>query len=127
MADNFDAVEIIYSLISGIGVDVYKDKAPRDVSGEYVVVNSPTCGPGNSNQTVNIAQANVNIFIPSPTDGMVNRDRLKALRTLVYSAVDGAEVEDYYCWIDRSFSAPVEDARKGYDCFTIRYELTLNT
>ena len=127
MADNFDAVEIIYSLISGIGIDVYKDKAPRDVSGEYVVVNSPSCNPGNASQSVNIVQANVNIFIPSPAEGMVNRARLKELRTSIYSAIDGAEVEDYYCWIDRSFSATVEDAREGYDCFTIRYELTLNT
>lgn len=124
MADNFDAVEIIYSLISAVGT-CYKDKAPRDVSGTYVVINSPAC---TQRQFINIPYANVNIFVPKAANGMVNRTTLKTIRSAVYSAVEGAgDIEGYYCDIDRVFSALVEDVREGYDCFTIRFELTLNS
>ena len=122
MNDNFDAVEIVYAAISSVGT-VYKDKAPRDTSGTYVVVNSPSCA---QRRFVNIPLVNVNIFVPKTSNGMVNRTSLKTIRTAVYSGVESADPEGYYCEIDRVFSALVEDVREGYDCFTIRFELTLN-
>ena len=125
MADNFDAVEIIYDIIKTCGVDCYKDKAPRDLEGEYVVIGSSACNHG---EIVNIPQVNVNIFVPRPSNGMVNRARIKTLRTAIYDLIKASEgPSGYYCYIDRSFSALIEDVRDGYDCFTIRLELTLNT
>ena len=127
MADNFDAVDIIYDAIKSIGVPVFLDRSPRDQSGEHVVVSSNTCA---YDEVVNIPQVNVNIFVPRTSNGMINRTRVKALRTLVYNAVDAAS-PDNYCVIDQVFSALIESSRmssvkEAFDCFTIRYELTLN-
>lgn len=125
MADNFDAEEIIYDMIKNIGVSVIKGRMTRDQKGEYINVRSNGCNHG---EIVNIPRVNVNIYVPRTTDGLVNRARIKAIRTLVYNAISAADdPEGYYCIVDQSFSALLEDVRKGYDCFTIRYELTLNT
>ena len=125
MADNFDAVEIIYDAIKNIlSGKVFKDKAPRDQDGEHIVVNSPAC---NHSEVVNIPQVNVNIFVPKGANGMVDRARIKTLRSSIYTQIDSASPSGYYCYIDRSFSALLENVRDGYDCFTIRLELTLNT
>ena len=124
MADNFDAEEIIYDMIKNVGVSVFKGRVPRDKEGEYINVRSNGC---NYDDVVNIPQVNVNIYVPRPAGGMVNRTRIKAIRTLVYNAISGADdPEGYYCIIDQSFSSLIDDVREGYDCFTIRYELTLN-
>jgi hypothetical protein len=125
MADNFDAEQIIYDMIKNVGVAVFQDRPRRDRSGEYIVIRSNGCNYG---EIVNIPQVNVNIFVPRTADGMVNRDRIEAIRTLIYNAISSADdPEGYYCIIDQSFSNLLEDVREGYDCFTIRYELTLNT
>jgi len=125
MADNFDATKIIYNIIKNVGVSVFKERPPRDQSGEHIIVRSNACNHG---EYVNIPQVNVNIFIPKTANGMVNRDRIETIRTAVYTAISSAEdPEGYYCYIDRSFSALIEDAKEGFDCFTIRLELTLNS
>ena len=125
MADNFDAVEIIYDAIKDVLTGrVFKDKAPRDQSGEYIVINSPSC---NHREFVNLPSVNINIFVLKGANGMVDRARIKTLRTAIYPLIKSASPAGYYCVIDRSFSALQEDVRDGYDCFTIRLELTLNT
>lgn len=130
MADNFDAVEIIYDIIKTCGPAVYKDKAPVDTLVEHVVINSPACGHG---PVVNIPHVNVNIFVPRPKEGLVNRTRIKTIRTAVYNLIKASDgPDDYYCAIDRQFSALIEAGsneklKEGFDCFTIRFELTLNT
>ena len=124
MADNLDAVDIIYDIIKSCGVTVVKDRSSRDQDGEFIVIRSS----GNTNlASVNVAQVNVNIFIPRPSNGMVNRPRVETLRTTITNLIKNAsDPEGYYCVIDQVFSALLEDVRKDYDCFTIRYELTLN-
>jgi hypothetical protein len=130
MADNFDAVEIIYDIIKDCGVDVFKDKTPTDTLGEHVVVASPACNHG---RFVNIPMVNVNIFVPRPKGGMVNRTRIKEIRTAIYNAIDASSGPDgYYCAIDRAYSGLTESSnleklKEGLDCFTIKYELTLNS
>jgi len=125
MADNFDAEEIIYNIIKSCGVTVFKNRSPRDQSGEHIIVRSIV---DNKMEVVNVDQTAVNIFIVKPKDGMVNRARVKAVRTLVEGLIENAsKPAGYYCVIDQSFSALLEDTKEGFDCFTIRYELTLNT
>ena len=126
MADNFDAVNIIQNILgtSLSGASVYKDRAPRNVEVEYIVVNSNAC---NSLDVVNVAQVNVNIFVPHLHDGTVDRQTIRTIRAAAHTAItNAASPAGYYCRIDRVFSAPVPDAREGYDCFSLRYELTLN-
>lgn len=123
MADNFDAIQIIHDMISYIGVTLFQDRAPKDQAGEYIVVRSTECV---SREVVNLPSVNVNIYVPRARNSQPNRIRLEAIRTLVYAAMAAAtDPAGYYCVIEQAFSALVEDARDGYDCFTIRYELTL--
>jgi len=122
MTDNFDGEDIIYNAIKNIGVTVIKGRPERDQAGEHVTVRSNGCDFA---EVVNIPQVNVNIYVPRPKGGMINRTRIKAIRTLVYSAIASAS-PDGYCDIDQSFAAMLEDVREGFDCFTIRYELTIN-
>lgn len=124
MADNFDAVDIIYSAISSIGVTAYKDKAPEGITGEHIALTSPSSAP--SSYGTNDVVVNVNIFVPVTANGMINRTRLKAIRTLVDAGVQSASTTGYYCDIDPEFSAFIDNAKKGFDCFTIRYLITIN-
>jgi len=124
MADNFDAVQITYDIIKTCGVSVFQDRILKDQAGEYVVVGSNAC---NNLPAVNVAQVNVNIYIPRSTNGMPNRTRLEAVRTSILTLIGNATAPaGYYCVIDQIFSALLNDVREGYDCFTIRLELTLN-
>lgn len=124
MADNFDAVDIIYSALSDIVIDAYKDKSPEDLKDEHIVVNSPSAGP--SSYGTNDVSVNVNIFVPSAPNGMVDRARFKTLRTAVNSGIFSADTSGYYCAIDPEFSGFIEKAKKGFDCFTTRYLITIN-
>jgi len=124
MADNFDAVDIIYTAVTIDGVATFKDKAPDDQSGEHIVVNSPSSAP--SSYGTNDVSVNVNIFVPSAPNGMVDRARFKTLRTAVQSGIDSADTSSYYCEIDPEFSGFIEKAKKGFDCFTQRFLLTIN-
>lgn len=124
MADNFDGVDIIFSAISAVGISCYKDKSPEDTKAEHIVVNSPSSAP--SSYGTNDVSVNVNIFVPPAPNGMINRARLKALRATVQSGIDSADPSGYYCVIDPEFSGLIENAKKGFDCFTQRFLLTLN-
>lgn len=124
MADNFDAVDIIYSALDSIEISAWKDKSPEDTKVEHIVVNSPSAGP--SSYGTNDVSVNVNIFVPPAPNGMINRARFKALMTAVSSGIESADTSGYYCAIDPEFSGLLEKAKKGFDCFTIRFLLTLN-
>lgn len=124
MADNFDAVEIVYGVISSWGVATYKDKSPENITTEHIVVNSPSGGA--SSFGTNDISVNVNIFIPVTANGMINRARLKAIRTGIRPLIEAASPSGYYCYIDPEFSALLENVKKGFDCFIMRYLLTLN-
>ena len=126
MADNFDAVDIMQDILGTAlsGAPVFKDRAPTDQAGYHVVIRS---NANNSLEVVNVAQVNVNIYVPRWKNGMVDRFNLKTIRTLVNTKVNNASSPaGYYCVIDRAFSTLLEDVKKDFDCFTIRYEITLN-
>lgn len=124
MADNFEAVEIIYGVISSWGVTTYKDKSPEGIATEHIVVNSPSSGA--SGYGTNDVSVNINIFIPVTANGMINRSRLKTIRAALRPLIEAAAPAGYYCYVDPEFSALLENAKKGFDCFTMRYLLTLN-
>jgi len=129
MADNFDAVDIMYDIVSPFGVTCYKDKAPDESRagqlGEHIVINSPSgnrSGFGTNDLTVN-----VNIHIPKVAGGYINRTRMKTVRTGVKSLIEAAgSIEGYYSYIERGFTALLENTKPGYDVFVMRYLLTLN-
>jgi hypothetical protein len=126
MADSFDAVEIIQSILGTAvsGASVYKERSTRDDLEAHIVIRST----GTTNlEVVNIAQVNVNIYVPMWANGTVNRQKLKTIRSYIVNLIENAaDPAGYYCVIDMAFSALLEDAKEGFDCFTIRYELTLN-
>jgi len=124
MADNFDAVDIIFSALASVGVVAFKDKSPENQAGEHIVINSPSSGP--SSYATNDTSVNLNIFVPVAPNAMVNRPRLEAIRSDVYTGIESANTSGYYCYIDKEFSALIENAKKGFDCFTIRFILTIN-
>lgn len=123
MADNFDAVDIIYTAIAAAGT-VFKDKSPDNQAGEHIVVNSPSSAP--SSYATNDVSVNVNVFVPSAPNGMINRSRFETIRAAVKSGIESASTTGYYCEIDPEFSGFVENAKKGFDCFTQRFLLTIN-
>ena len=126
MADNFDAVDIAYDLVKDILTDVFKDKSPENQSGEHIVINAPSATP--SGNFVSDVPVNINIFVPVTANKMINRTRIKTLRDSIYTEIDGSEdPEGFYCIKERAFSGPIEGAKEGFDCFSIRYFLTLNT
>ena len=124
MADNFDAVDIIYSVISTYGVAAYKDKSPESPTSEHIVINSPAAGK--SGFGTNDVYVNVNIFVPVTPNGMPNRTRIKAIRSALRALIEAAAPAGYYCIVEFSFSQLIENVKPGFDCFTMRYLLTLN-
>lgn len=125
MADGFDSEEIIYEMIKTCGVPVFKGPSPRDQEGNHVVVRSVVC---NNIEVVNVAQVAVNIFVDKPDNGVIDRSSIKSLLTAIETLIKNAsDPAGYYCVIDKIFSKTLESAKRGFDCFTIRYELTLNT
>jgi len=124
MADGFDSEEILHEMIQSVGVPVYKGPAPLNLETEHIVIRAIVT---TSLDVVNVIPVAINIYVPKPDNGMVNRDRLKAIRTLVRGLIaNGSSPEGYYCVIDPAFSQIMEEAKKGFDCFTMRYELTQN-
>jgi len=124
MADNFDAVDILYGVINPFGVTTYKDKSPEGITTEHIVVNSPSSGP--SGYATNDISVNVNVFVPVTPNGMPNRARFKTIRTGIKPLIEAANPSGYYCYVDLEFTALIENAKKGFDCFTMRYLITLN-
>jgi len=124
MADGFDSEEILYNIIEDCGVMVYKGPAPTNKSGEHIVVRSIVTS---NLPDVNVVPVAVNIYKPKTGNGMIDRTWFKAIRATIYSLVEAAaSPSGYYCVIDRIFSQFIEDGKDGFDCFSIRYELTLN-
>ena len=124
MADGFDSEEIIYEIIKTCGVPVFKGPSPRDQDGNHVVVISIVC---NELEVVNVSQVAVNIFVTKPDNGVVDRAAIKALRTTIETLIKNAsDPAGYYCAIDKIFSKPLESTKEGFDCYSSRYELTLN-
>lgn len=124
MADNFDAVEILYGVVSPYGVATFKDKAPEDQTGEHIVINSPSGGA--SSYATNDINVNVNIFLPVTANGMPNRTRFKTIRTAIRPLIEAANPSAYYCYVDPEFFALIENAKKGFDCYSMRFLLTIN-
>jgi len=124
MADGFDSEEIIYEMIKGCGVPVIKGPSPTNQSGNHVVVRSIVC---NELEVVNDSQVAVNIYVEKPDNGTVNRSAIKTLRSTIEGLVRNAsDPSGYYCVIDKKFSQPLETTKGGFDCHSIRYEITLN-
>jgi len=125
MADGFNAVDIIYNVLAPSGVTRYKDKAPRDCGyTEYIVVNMTTSGP--SSQVTNDASVNVNIYLKEMANGMYNRTRFVAIKDQVNALIMSASPAGYYFSVDEGFSGFIDGARKGYDCLSLRFVITLN-
>ncbi|MDA3918748.1 MAG: hypothetical protein PF690_17500 [Deltaproteobacteria bacterium] len=124
MADNFDGVDIIYSAISSIEVTAFKDHAPDDQAGEHIVVNSPSSAP--SSYGTNDVSVNVNVYVPTVANGMINRSRIKTLKDAVKTQIASAGTSGYYCYIDPEFSGFVETKKKNLSCFTQRFLITIN-
>lgn len=124
MADNFDGVDIIFAAVAAAGITSFKDRSPDNQQGEHIVVNSPSSAP--SSYATNDVSVNVNIFVPSVNNGMINRARIQAIRAQVNTLIESADTSGYYCEIDPEFSGFVESKKKNIDCFTQRFLLTLN-
>lgn len=130
MADQFDAVDIIYDIIKDCSLKgkVYKDKAPtKTVTGkiDHVVVSPLT---NVEDDYINKIPVNVNGYFKKDSSGMIRRSVMKAFKKEIDKLIkEAAKPIGFYCIIERSLSNNFTDLDNGFDCVNIRFVLTLNS
>lgn len=125
MADNFDAIDIIYDFISSIEEPVFKIKPPTNQAGTHVVISTLDC---NCLTFLNKIPVNVKIFVETGDHGMVNKEALNTLKNSIQTLLQsGIPPTGIYFNMRQSFIATYVDAKTGFDCVNIRLLLIINS
>lgn len=125
MADSFDIVDIIYTAVAAAvsGFMIDKDNSKTGQKGNHIVINTTGI---NSKDYVNKAPAvNVNVFITKSSNGMPNRQLMKATVRLIENAVRENLSPPTGMYLDTkiAWTIPLYEAKDGFDCMNIRLEV----
>lgn len=123
--DEFDVIDFVYDAVDSAttGVTIYKDRSEAGVKGEHIVINNLSL---NELDSVNKTSVNINIFVPvgDNSSRMPRRSRLKEIKRAIRKSLNSINCKDgHYKHVDVIWSAPLSDAKEGFDCINIRLEV----
>ena len=123
MADQFDIVDIVYYAIepASTGFILYKDRSADGETKNHITVRML---PLNETEVVNKGVVNINIFVKNQSKGMPDRQLMKGSLRKVKSALRNIIPPFGMYWKSRIvWSEPLGEAKEGFDCTNIRFEV----
>lgn len=127
MADQFDIVDIVYDAIepASTGFILYKDRSADGETKNHITVRML---PLNETEVVNKGVVNINIFVKNQSEGMPDRQLMKGVTRKVKSALRQIKPPFGMYWKSRIvWSESLGEAKEGFDCTNIRFEVITET
>lgn len=123
MADQFDIVDIVYDAIELVvsGFILYKDCSGNGEEGDHVTIRPLSLG---ETTVVNKGNININVFVSKQINGMPDRQTMKWAVRNIKSALRNIKPPFGMYWKSRIvWSEPLGEAKEGFDCTNIRFEV----
>jgi len=123
MADQFDIVDIVYDAIEPVstGFILYKDRSGDGETKNHITVRMLTL---NETEVVNKGLVNINVFVKKQVNGMPDRQLMKGTVRNIKSALRNIRPPFGMYWKSRIvWSEPLGEAKEGFDCTNIRFEV----
>lgn len=123
MADQFDIVDIVYDAIepASTGFILYKDRSADGETKNHITVRML---PLNETEVVNKGVVNINIFVKNQSKGMPDRQLMKGTVRNIKSALRNIKPPFGMYWKSRIvWSESLGEAKEGFDCTNIRFEV----
>lgn len=123
MADQFDILDIVTATVidAGTGLKVFQGNSLRGEADEHIVVSYL---PLNELSAVNKTYVNVNVFTKRFHDGEEDIERQKAVVRPVKKALKKISPPYGMYWKSRIvWSESLGEAKEGFDCTNIRFEV----
>ena len=123
MADQFDIVDIVYDAVEPVstGFILYKDCSGDGETKNHITIRMLTL---NETDVVNKGSVNINVFAKKQKNGMPDRQLMKGVTRKVKSALRNITPPFGMYWKSRIvWSEPLGEAKEGFDCTNIRFEV----
>ena len=123
MADQFDILDIVYDAVepASTGFILYKDRSADGETKNHITVRML---PLNETDVVNKGLVNVNVFVKNQAKGMPDRQLMKGTVRNIKSALRNIKPPFGMYWKSRIvWSEPLGEAKEGFDCTNIRFEV----
>ena len=123
MADQFDIVDIVYDAVEPVSTSfiLYKDRSGDGETKNHITIRMLTL---NETEVVNKGIANINVFVKQQHNGMPSRQLMKESTRKIKSALREIKPPFGMYWKSRIvWSAPLGEAKEGFDCTNIRFEV----
>lgn len=123
MADQFDIVDIVYDAVEPVSTSfiLYKDRSGDGETKNHITIRMLTL---NETEVVNKGIANINVFVKQQHNGMPSRQLMKESTRKIKSALREIKPPFGMYWKFRIvWSEPLGEAKEGFDCTNIRFEV----
>lgn len=123
MADQFDIVDIVYDAVepASTGFILYKDRSADGELKNHITVRML---PLNETEVLNKGVVNVNVFVKNQAKGMPDRQLMKGTVRNIRSALRNIKPPFGMYWKSRIvWSESLGEAKEGFDCTNIRFEV----
>lgn len=123
MADEFDIVDIVYEAIEPAvtGFILYKGNSVDKEKKNHLTIRMLGL---NEHEVINKGIVNINIFVQKEDRGMPARALMKSVVRSVKSALRKIHPPVGMYWKSRIvWSEPLGEAKEGFDCTNIRFEV----
>ena len=123
MADQFDIVDIVYDAVEPVSTSfiLYKDRSGDGETKNHITIRMLTL---NETEVVNKGIANINVFVKQQHNGMPSRQLMKESTRKIKSALREIKPPFGMNWTSRIvWSEPLGEAKEGFDCTNIRFEV----
>ena len=116
MADQFDIVDIVYDAVEPVSTSfiLYKDRSGDGETKNHITIRMLTL---NETDVVNKGSVNINVFVKKQKNGMPDRQLMKGV-TRNITPPFGMYWKSRIVW-----SEPLGEAKEGFDCTNIRFEV----
>ena len=123
MADQFDIVDIVYDAVEPAGTSfvLYKDCSSDGETRNHITVRMLALS---EKDVVNKGPVNINVFVKKQANGMPDRQLMKGTVRSIKSALRKIKPPFGMYWKSRIvWSEPLGEAKEGFDCTNIRFEV----
>lgn len=123
MADQFDIVDIVYDAVepASTGFILYKDRSADGETKNHITVRML---PLNETEVLNKGMVNVNVFVKNQEKSRPDRQLMKGTVRNIKSALRNITPPLGMYWKSRIvWSESLGEAKEGFDCTNIRFEV----
>lgn len=127
MADQFDIVDIVYDTVEPAvtGFVLYKDCSGDGETRNHITIRMLAL---NETEVVNKGPVNINVFVKKQKNGMPDRQLMKGVVRDIKSALRQIKPPFGMYWKSRIvWSESLGEAKEGFDCTNIRFEVITET